>query len=72
MSAPLTRAAEVLKEHAEELRRAHKGASGDWFLASPSDRRAKKDHDEMLSLAAELEAIDLELGKVVSRHPVVP
>lgn len=52
---PLRRAAEMLKECAADLRRAHAYTDGVWPTTFAADRRAKREHDEMLEVAAELE-----------------
>jgi len=50
----LLRAAEILEREAQSLADGHTTHAGQWVLAYPSDRRAKKDHDEMLAIASEL------------------
>jgi hypothetical protein len=49
----IRRAAAILEEFAHSLFDAHT-VGGEWILDGPSDRRAKKDHDEMLRLASYL------------------
>jgi hypothetical protein len=46
----LRRSAEILTEYARGLFDSQT-LNGEWILDDPSDRRAKKDHDEMIRLA---------------------
>jgi hypothetical protein len=69
-SAPLLlRAAELLEELAEELKRSHTIAGGIWPGNDESVRQAHADHDEMLEVAKglrEKERADLAFANSLS------
>lgn len=57
--ARILRAAQMLRDQADELARGHCIHSGDDFVwpADDDDSRARADHDEMIALAGELEEL---------------
>lgn len=48
------RAAQILEREAKSLRESYTTHAGKWVLIYPTDRRAKREHDEMVSTAAKL------------------
>ncbi len=54
----IKRAAEILREEAECLKRSHAYVDGTWDLKFAIDRRAKAEHDEMLQVADDLDGTD--------------
>lgn len=57
MNSPLLiRAAELLEDHAGELRHSCTLSTGEWNDGDEADRRAHADHDEMVEIAQRLRA----------------
>jgi len=50
----MLRAADLLESDAEDLKRSHTYANGEWDTRDPIDEVAKADYDERLAIAAKL------------------